>query len=131
MLSYSEMKKALIDRKCSTKYFTREFYEGLINERQESIRNFLATGKYSLWVKSEASDFYNHNGVSWCIMLEILNENTQKWRIEFYDKTYSTALVATKYIRADTEEEADKWARVWASDTLGSSEYVHEVMAVA
>lgn len=65
--------KSGLDRQhCSIKYFNREFLAIFITEYNESKKNGVAN-----YEKTKTTRFYNENGGSYCVFLELWNEYKQ------------------------------------------------------
>lgn len=127
MLNYEKVKEELHkENKALTKFFTREFYEKYLEEKQKSFQNYIKTGEWLTLEESEQSDFYTKNGYAWCRMLEIICEHLPKWRIDFIEgehPNYNT--VERRYQYFETKEMALQWAKAYKKVAF------YEIMEVA
>lgn len=98
MLGYRAMRAAL---KASPEgvrltYFTKKFYE-----------TFCEAWRTKNWSPVFSTEFYDKEGFSYCVFLEIFTASLPKWRLTFIkmDHGYLVDLGQT-YIHEDTEELA-------------------------
>lgn len=128
MIEYKKLKEELEkEGKNLTKYFTKEVYETYRKEKEESFKTFLLTGSWGTLEKSEQTAFYLKNGYGWCRMLEIIYENTSRFRIDFYENEFPygyDCLVERKYMHFENRDLARKWAEVY------NPECIYEIIPV-
>lgn len=126
MITYEALKEKLAEEgEQYTKFFTKEFWETYLEEKQKSFENFVSCGEYLKLTKSEASDFYVKNGYAWCRMLEFIYESLPKWRIDFIEGEYPTySTVERRYEYFETKEQALLWAKAYRPTPF------HEILKV-
>jgi predicted transcriptional regulator len=83
MLSHTEMKSLLKEKRESTRYFTKDFYSTFISDYREAVNDCIKGIDREAYVKTKQTDFYNRNSCAYCVFLEIFNSkaNLQKFTI--------------------------------------------------
>lgn len=115
MNKYKDIKNALKKQGCNVKYFTPDFYNNFLNDRKHSFESFISGNGWAKYSKTENSDFYNKNGSSYCVFLEIYNSTLQRFRVDFFNGSFSSGwdLMERQYINFETDEQCKKWAKAY------------------
>lgn len=112
-MTYNEIKEALKKQRENVKYFTSDFYATFQRETRDSLNNFFNNGEFKPLYETQKSDFYIKNGPAYCIMLELINDSKNTYKIDYInenDAPFFTEVIDSQTVNFDTMEEAEKYA---------------------